>query len=263
MPKRYFIAMCLISILLAGVFVYDLPTDVVTESPGDVQAVPPPQTATQQVPPPPSANKTPQTPLTTPVETVIGPPLPTDRGGQAVLRLVSPEYFVRPPLTLPEDAKTWSPQLRVTAERIAEPQPAVKGPELVKVPVAALAKMKISPPGEIGPLAVTAWAEADAPKPTLPSGPVVKAKAPDPAKPPAAPVLAKPPANKAPTDDPTIEAGNEALVNQPAMVSLVASAFVRVALPDPFAFAEQVRAKLEPAQEPGLTPVPVNPMRPK
>ena len=56
--------------------------------------------------------------------------------------------------------------------------------------------------------------------------------------PPPPPVLARPPQARGPFDDPTVEAGNEALVARPLVRDVVAAAFVRLNLPDPFALAE-------------------------
>ena len=50
---------------------------------------------------------------------------------------------------------------------------------------------------------------------------------------------------------------------RPLVLDVAAAAFARVGLPDPFALAEQVRAKLAPEAEPGLTPLPANPRRPE
>jgi hypothetical protein len=46
-------------------------------------------------------------------------------------------------------------------------------------------------------------------------------------------------------------------------VPLAPAAFLKVAVPDPFEFGGQVKPKVAPAAEPGLTPVPVNPRRVK
>jgi len=82
-------------------------------------------------------------------------------------------------------------------------------------------------------------------------------------RPPALPTLGRPLAERVSLDDPTAEFGHAAVVNPAVKVPLAPSAFLKVSLPDPFEYGEQVKPKLPPAAEPGLTPVPVDPPRVK
>ena len=65
------------------------------------------------------------------------------------------------------------------------------------------------------------------------------------------------------SDDPTSDPGNNVIVSRTPMPALGISAFLKLVLPDPFEFAEQVKPKVAPAAEPSLAPVPVNPQRVK
>jgi hypothetical protein len=123
--------------------------------------------------------------------------------------------------------------------------------------------MKLTNPVERVPLDLGARAEAVPQKPELPKSPGITTKARDVNLPPDLPPLARQLPDRASLDDPTTEPGNAAIVTRPVSVPLMQSGFLRVALPDPFELAEQVKPKVIPAAEPGLLPVPVNPQRPR
>jgi hypothetical protein len=76
-------------------------------------------------------------------------------------------------------------------------------------------------------------------------------------------VLARPLPDRASLDDPTADPANAAIVARPAGAPWVVAGFLRLVLPDPFELAEQVKPKVPPPAEPGLSPVPVNPQRVK
>ena len=81
--------------------------------------------------------------------------------------------------------------------------------------------------------------------------------------PPALPKLGRPLNERVSLDDPTAELGNAAIANPVVKVPLTPAAFLKVGIPDPFELGDQVKPKVAPADEPGLTPVPVNPRRVK
>lgn len=263
--------MCTITLLLAGVFFYGLPSEVAVDVEEGTQAIPAPPVVKPSPTTAPTSIATSQTPMPKPnvvpatpkPEEPSVPLFPEDRGGDAVARFVSPESLPRPTLSMPVEVPTANATTRILPQRVAEPMPKPVLTGLPRLPLAPSKGLKPVSPTESVPLALTVWA-ADVPaKPVLPAGAPVKAKARDPAPPPPAPVMARPPALKASFDDPTTDAANEAIVNRPPIVVLVTAAFVKVGLPDPYVYAEQVRAKLDPAAEPGLTPVPVAPRRVK
>jgi hypothetical protein len=64
-------------------------------------------------------------------------------------------------------------------------------------------------------------------------------------------------------EDPTTELSHAAIIEPVVKVPLAPSSFSKVVIPDPFEFADQIKLRLPPSAEPGLTPVPVNPRRVK
>jgi hypothetical protein len=75
------------------------------------------------------------------------------------------------------------------------------------------------------------------------------------------PTLGRPAGDRVSLEDPTSDFANAAIVSPPVRVPLAPASFLKVTLPDPFELGEQVKPKVAPADEPGLTPVPVNPQR--
>jgi hypothetical protein len=149
-------------------------------------------------------------------------------------------------------------------ERIASPEPTGRvvyaAPPVLPAKAAAL---KPTAPPERVPGSLGTGAEAAPQKPKLPESPGVKTRAPDVNQPPPLPVLGRPVPDRASLDDPTADPANAAIVARPAGTPWVVAGFVRVVLPDPFELAEQVKPKVPPPAEPGLSPVPVNPQRVK
>jgi hypothetical protein len=123
--------------------------------------------------------------------------------------------------------------------------------------------LKPASPAERVPLDLGIRADARPSKPKLPESPVITTKARDANQPPGLPPLGRQLPDRASLDDPTTEPGNAAVVTRPVSVPLMQSGFLRVALPDPFELAEQVKPNVPPAAEPGVLPVPVSPPRPK
>ena len=69
--------------------------------------------------------------------------------------------------------------------------------------------------------------------------------------------------DRAGLDDPTAEAAGPLIVNRTVTPALTRAEFLRITLPDPFELSAQVKPAVPPAADPGLTPVTVDPMRPK
>jgi hypothetical protein len=86
-------------------------------------------------------------------------------------------------------------------------------------------------------------------------------RAPDVSPPPPLPILARPVGERVSLDDPTVELGHAAIVGPPLKLTRVPAGFLKVTIPDPFELRQQVKPKLPPTVEPGLTLVPVNPQR--
>jgi len=113
-------------------------------------------------------------------------------------------------------------------------------------------------PGDLG-----RGASAVPAKPALPIAKVVTERARDVNLPPALPTLGRSVIERMSLDDPTSELGNAAIVAPVVRVPLAPAGFLKVGIPDPFELGEQVKPKIAPDAEPGLTPVPVNPRRVK
>jgi hypothetical protein len=121
----------------------------------------------------------------------------------------------------------------------------------------------VSPPQEKVPFDLGIGADMVPAKPTLPIAAVITERARDVNLPPSIPILGRPLNERASLDDPTSEFANAAIVSPGVNVPLKSSEFVKVTLPDPFELGEQVKPKVPPAAEPGLSPVSVNPQRVK
>jgi hypothetical protein len=111
----------------------------------------------------------------------------------------------------------------------------------------------------LGTLLLTGCAEPT--EPPRPAAPGITERARDVNLPPAMPTLGRPAGDRVSLEDPTSDFANAAIVAPPVKVPLAPASFLKVSLPDPFELGEQVKPKVPPANEPGLTPVPVNPLR--
>lgn len=263
MPVRYFIAMCIATALLAALFLVSVPMDtpVWSSSDGETQQAAEPSQAPPALPlqePSPAPVPVPMQP-----EPATVPTFPSDRGGAEVARVVSPESIAQPVLGLPESVKVSSKIVRELPPRVGSPEPAAKVVEFRPPPLPPVPGLRPAPVAEPVPQGLAVWVGEVPVRPMLPAGAPVAEKPRDPSQPPKPPILARPPSTKLSFNDPSVDAGNDAVVNRPMIVVLATAAFVKLGLPDPFVYAEQVRSKLDPAMEPGLTPVPVNPRRPK
>jgi len=185
---------------------------------------------------------------------------PADLSGKELPRVVTPAAPAAPPVAKFGTA----PAARTVPARLMNPDPLAKvvyaPPPLLPPKPAGLAPVALS---ERVPLDLGAGAAAVPARPALPDAPVVTAAARDVNLPPTLAPLARLVPDRAGLDDPTAEPGNATIVTRSPTVSLLQAGFQKVALPDPFELGEQVKPRITPAAEPGLSPVPVNPQRPK
>ena len=81
--------------------------------------------------------------------------------------------------------------------------------------------------------------------------------------PPPLPTLGSGVADRVGYEDPTTEFGNAVITGPPVKPPFAPAPFLKVGVPDPFELGDQIRPRISPAAEPGLTPVTVNPRRVK
>lgn len=185
---------------------------------------------------------------------------PADIAGAAVTKVVTPA--APPPLSTERFGA--APRVRPVPPKVMDPDPFARTtPQPPRIAIAPVAVVKPVAPAERLPFDIGVTAQQVPAKPKLPETPLPTPRARDVNAPPDLPILGRPLNDRASLDDPTVEAGHAAIVVPLVGVALSPSAFQRVALPDPFELAEQVKPKVPPAAEPGATPVPVNPRRPK
>lgn len=185
---------------------------------------------------------------------------PTDLGGRAVVKAVTPtiaplktgEMFGTAPLARTPPARLLDPEILTKAEYTPPP---VLPPKPAEV-------KPVAPPERV-PLDLGARTDAVPAKPTFPVAAGITERARDVNLPPAMPTLGRPPADRVPFDDPTTDAGHAAVVAPVVKVPFVPAGFLKVVVPDPFELGEQIKPKVPPAAEPGLAPVVVNPQRVK
>lgn len=206
--------------------------------------------------PTPAPAEPPATPKTATTEFAF----PPDLAGRVLPRAVAPAAPAEPavvrlgqtpcPRTPPAALLAPEPPLRVSYS----PRPVLPKKSAGFRPV---------PPAERVPATLGVGAEAVPQKPALPDAPGLNIPAPNVNTPPPLPMLARPLPDRASLDDPTTEHGNAVIANRSEVPELGTAWFLKVGLPDPFELAGQVAPKVPPAAEPALTPVPVNPQRPK
>ena len=153
-------------------------------------------------------------------------------------------------------------QCRALPARLFNPETIMKAaytppPVLPSKPIA----VQLVSPAERVPLDIGNGAGALPTKPRLPVAAAVSERSRDVNLPPPLPTFGRPLADRVSLEDPTAEFGNAAIASPLVKVPLTLAAFLRVGLPDPFELAEQIKPKVPPSAEPGLTLVPVNPRR--
>ncbi|MFO0825232.1 MAG: hypothetical protein U0792_19285 [Gemmataceae bacterium] len=186
---------------------------------------------------------------------------PADLGGKAVVKAVTPT--VTTPLAT-EKVPAATPKPQTPPSRLLDPDPITKAtyvPPPVLPPKPAEARLTAPPervPVDLG------WLAEDVPaKPTFPVAAGISERARDVKLPPALPILGRPFTERVSLDDPTAEFGNAGIVAPLVKVQVPQAGFLRVSLPDPFELGEQVKPRVPPTADPGLTPVVVNPQRVK
>lgn len=187
-------------------------------------------------------------------------PFPADLSGKELPKLVTPKA----PAPLPVEKFGTTPKVRVAPPRVVEPDALGK---LAYTPPPALPKRPAGfaphAPAERVPLDMGVGA-ADVPaRPSFVVGPPAPIPAKDVNAPPPLASLAKQVPDRASLEDPSAEPAGAVTVNRSVNPAFDRAEFLRTILPDPFELAAQVKPVVPPAADPGLTPVPVNPMRPR
>lgn len=192
-----------------------------------------------------------------------GPPptfaFPPDLAGKALPRVVAPD--VSKPLP---DKGAAQPKPRAIPDKVLDPDSTGRTnyfPAPLLPPKSATGKP--TNPVEKVPVTFGAGADGVPAKPVLPVAAVETPRARDVNVPPPAPVLGRPATDRVPFDDPTGDIANAAVVAQVVKTSLAVSGFLKVTVPDPFEFAEQVKPKVPQSAEPSVAPITVNPQRVK
>lgn len=186
---------------------------------------------------------------------------PADAAGKLLPKVVAPP--APSPLALEKFGKT--PTSRIAPSKLIAPEPLSKmiyaaPPLLPAKPAGVVAP---TAPSERVPLELGLGATAVPARPVLPDSPGIVLKARDVKLLPDLVPLGRQLADRASLDDPTAEPGNAVIVNRTPMPVLGQAGFLKVGLPDPFEFAEHVKAKLAAAAEPSTAPVVVSPQRTK
>jgi hypothetical protein len=174
-----------------------------------------------------------------------------------LIRILAPETPALPPAVRqahqpqpkagPLPAARWDP-----APSLRLASPALRG-----------TKSDIRPPypaERFSPAAV--FTAAQPPKTTLPTGPGITTRAPDPAIPPPLPSLSRFSSERVGFEDPTADNHHSFLLSPRLGVPLPPVPFEKTEIPDPQVLGEQIRPQLSPPLEPGRRPDSVPPPRP-
>ncbi|HXD85351.1 MAG TPA: hypothetical protein VN641_02580 [Urbifossiella sp.] len=185
-------------------------------------------------------------------------PFPDDAAGKALPAVVAPRQPAPPPV----EKFGQAPTTRRVPGKVIEPSSLPRAryappPLLLSGPASAA----IAAPRERIPLDLGFGASAVPARPLLPESPGITLKARDVKRPPVLPSLGRQLSDRASLDDPTAEPGNAAIVSRSPTFILGVASFLKVALPDPFELAEQVKGLIPAKAEPSAAPVPVNPQR--
>lgn len=177
MPVRYFIAMCVASLLLAGLVVFSLPSDSGPwSSDGETPSAPEPE----RIAPAPVASTVPdpapQAPLTVPPPMApeeTGPVLTSDVGGTAVARVAAPELMPLPALTLPNEVVVTEKAPRELPAPVGAPEPVAKVADFRPAPVPPAPELRPAAPMEhvppaLGKVPVRTTLPGGPPKPQAP-----------------------------------------------------------------------------------------------
>ncbi len=200
-----------------------------------------------------------------PGKTEVPPPspaftFPDDAAGKAIAKVVTPQAL--PPL--PVERFDLTPKPRGQAASVTNPDPMLR-PEYAPPPLLPARRPGSLPtaPAERVPSDIGFGADAIPERPKLPNPPGITERARDVNVPPKLAPLGRRVPDRASLDDPTATHANAAIVRQSPTLSPMPSGFLEVGIPDPFELGKQVQPRIEPAAEPRVRPVPVNPQRPK
>jgi hypothetical protein len=227
------------------------------------KAAPQPAVAMKALPVPPAAAvDQPAAKIETPAKPKAPPdfPFPKDEGGKAVAKVVAPQA----PPPLPVERFDLAPKPRTPAAGVIDPDPMLRPARALPplLPAPTTGTMPTAPVERV-PSDLGFGAAAVPARPRLPNPPGITERAPDVNVPPKLAPLGRRVPDRASFGDPTAAAANAAIVRNSPTPSLIQSGFLRVGIPDPFELGEQVKPRIEPAAEPQVLPVPVNPHRPK
>ncbi len=227
---------------------------VAAAEPTPAPVVPAPVVPAPAIPAPAAVQPQPQPPAPPPVF-----PFPSDAAGKELPKVVAP----RAPAPLPAERFGAAPKERA-------PSAAVGADSLGKLAVTPPPALPKRPagfaphgPAERVPFDLGVGA-ADVP--ARPSFAVEKSepvRAPDVTQPPPLASLARQVSDRASLEDPAAEPAGAVIVARVVNPAFERAEFWRIVLPDPFELAAQVRPVVPAGVDPGLTPVTVNPMRPR
>jgi hypothetical protein len=165
------------------------------------------------------------------------------------------EESLTPKVPPPPAGRVTAPKPRASAVDRGDLPPAKPGVTAAPLPQPARKSALPTPPGE-GVAAAGVGMELDLAERKLPESPRVSS--PPRPQPSAAdvPRMAVQVPDRAPTDDPTAELSTARIVNTLLLAPPIAAPFLRLVLPDPFEFAEQVKppATSELATAPAFVP---------
>ena len=183
---------------------------------------------------------------------------PTDLGGRALERAVAPDT----PALEPIERFGVAPRPRNGIVRSIDLKLTQPLHHLPPTPLpAGIVAMRPAPPAERIPPDLGVGANAVPGKPKLPLSIVATKRSRDVNLVPPLPTLGRPLADRAGFDDPTTDFGTAVIARPPLMAPYRPASFLKVGIPNPFELAEQIKFTISPADEPGLSPVPVNPRR--
>jgi len=185
---------------------------------------------------------------------------PEDLGDLAVERAAAPDTPALPPI----EQFVAAPRPRTLSAWLVDPESTqrlklVPSPFFATRPIVA----RPAPPAEGVPSDLGAGAQGVPAKPKLPVAAAATKRSRDVNVPPPLPHLGRSVSDRVGFDDPTADFGTAVITNPPLKTPFAPAPFLKVTVPDPFALGEQIRPSIPPGAEPGLTPVPVNPRRPK
>lgn len=242
--------------LAVGACSRETPPPAVTVAAAEPKAdAPAPMPASAPVTPAAEPQAPPQPPPPPPVF-----PFPPDLSGKELPKVVAP----RAPAPLPVEKFGAAPQTRIPPARVVQPDGLGK---IASAPPPALPPRPkgFAPhaPAERVPFDLGVGATAVPARPEFAvakSAPVI---AKDVTAPPPLATLGKQVPDRASLDDPAAEPAGAVIVNRSVNPAYERAEFLRLTLPDPFELAAQVKPVVPPAADPGLSPVTVNPMRPR